>query len=99
MKKIKFSVLMSIYKNDKVSEVRVAIDSLLNQTLLPNQIVIMEDGKVSKKLDDLLESYVKNNKIIEIYKRDKNLGLGLTLNEGLNYCKFDYVARMDAAIY
>ena len=31
MKKIKFSVLMSIYKNDKVSEVRVAIDSLLNQ--------------------------------------------------------------------
>lgn len=99
MKKIKFSVLMSIYKNDKVSEVRVAIDSLLNQTLLPNQIVIMEDGKVSKKLDDLLESYVKNNKIIEIYKRDKNLGLGLTLNEGLNYCKFDYVARMDSDDY
>ena len=99
MKKIKFSVLMSVYKNDKSEDVKVAIDSLLNQTLLPNQIVILEDGKVSKKLDDLLENYSKKHKIIEIYKREQNLGLGLTLNEGLNYCKYDYVARMDADDY
>ena len=99
MKKIKFSVLMSVYKNDNSEYVKVAIDSLLNQTLLPSQIVIFEDGKVSKKLDDLLENYSKKHKIIEIYKREKNLGLGLTLNEGLNYCKYDYVARMDADDY
>lgn len=99
MKKIKFSVLMSVYKNDKSEDVKDAIDSLLNQTLLPNQIVILEDGKVSKKLDDLLENYSKKHKIIEIYKRKQNLGLGLTLNEGLNYCKYDYVARMDADDY
>lgn len=99
MKKIKFSVLMSVYKNDKSEDVKVAIDSLLNQTLLPNQIVILEDGKVSKKLDDLLEDYSKKHKIIEIYKRKQNLGLGLTLNEGLNYCEYDYVARMDADDY
>lgn len=99
MKKIKFSVLMSVYKNDKSEDVQVAIDSLLNQTLLPNQIVILEDGKISKKLDDLLENYSKKHKIIEIYKRKQNLGLGLTLNEGLNYCKYDYVARMDADDY
>ena len=99
MKKIKFSVLMSVYKNDKSEDVKDAIDSLLNQTLLPNQIVILEDGKVSKKLDDLLENYSKKHKIIEIYKREQNLGLGLTLNEGLNYCKYDYVARMDADDY
>ena len=99
MKKIKFSVLMSVYKNDKSEDVKDAIDSLLNQTLLPNQIVILEDGKVSKKLDDLLENYSKKHKIIEIYKREQNLGLGLTLSEGLNYCKYDYVARMDADDY
>lgn len=97
--KIKFSVLMSVYKNDKPEYIKVAVDSLLNQTVLPSQIVIIEDGKVSNDLDNLLENYAKENKIIEIHKREQNIGLGLTLNEGLNYCKYDYVARMDADDY
>lgn len=97
--KIKFSVLMSVYKNDKPEYIKVAVDSLLNQTVLPSQIVIIEDGKVSNDLDNLLENYTKENKIIEIHKREQNIGLGLTLNEGLNYCKYDYVARMDADDY
>ena len=50
MTKIKFSVLMSVYKNDLPDNVDVAINSLLNQTLLPNQIVIMVDGPISKKV-------------------------------------------------
>ena len=97
--KIKFSVLMSVYKNDKPEYVKIAIDSLLTQTTLPSQIVIIEDGKVSNELDSLLDNYAKENKTIEIHKRKQNIGLGLTLNEGLNYCKYDYIARMDADDY
>lgn len=96
MKEIKFSVLMSIYKDDKPKYLKTAIDSILNQTLKPNQYVIMIDGPICDELKDTLLEYEKKNKIIELHFREKNLGLGLTLNEGLNYCKYDYVARMDA---
>lgn len=95
MKKIKFSVLMSVYKNDTVDNVKIAIESLLNQTMLPSQIVIISDGPIPAKLKDLLCEYEKND-LFDIYYRDVNLGLGPTLNEGLLKCKYDYVARMDA---
>lgn len=97
MQEIKFSVLMSIYKGNKVSEIKESIDSLLNQTLMPNQIVIMIDGPVSQDIHKLLDNYANEyTNLIELHYRDKNIGLGLTLNEGLNYCNYEYVARMDA---
>ena len=95
----KFSVLMSVYKNDKYEYLITAIDSILNQTLEPNQFVIMVDGPVSDDIKELLINYSKSNPIIELHFRNENLGLGLTLKEGLNYCKYEYVARMDADDY
>ena len=48
---LKFSVIMSIYKSDKPELVRVALDSLLQQALLPNEIVIVGDGPVPAELE------------------------------------------------
>lgn len=98
MKKIKFSVLMSVYKGDEPENVKYAIESVINQTLLPDQFVIMVDGVVSNEMHNLLDKYAEN-KTIEIHYRDINLGLGLTLNEGIKYCKYEYIARMDADDY
>ena len=96
MSKIKFSVLMSVYKNDKTEYVKTAINSVLNQTLKPDQYVIMIDGPIDDDLKNLLLKYKKKNDIIELHFREENKGLGITLNEGLNYCKYEYVARMDS---
>lgn len=95
MNKIQFSVLMSVYKNDNPNYLETAINSLLNQTLKPNQIVIMVDGPISAELDSILNRF-KNNQLFNIYYRNVNKGLGITLNDGLKKCKYDYVARMDA---
>ena len=92
----KFTVLMSVYYNEKKENLILAIDSLLNQTLAPNQIVIVEDGKLPDDLYNCLEEYSKKHKIIHLIKLDENQGLGNALNEGLKHCKYDYVARMDA---
>lgn len=92
---IKFSVLMSVYKNDKKEFFIEAIESVLNQTLLPNEIVIIKDGEVSEELEDILKSY-ENNKLFNIIQLDKNYGLGLAMRYGINYCKYDWIARMDA---
>jgi len=54
---LKFSVIMSIYKSDVPELVRVALDSLLQQTLLPNEIVIVADGPVPAELEQVVSSF------------------------------------------
>lgn len=54
---MKFSVIMSIYKSDVPELVRVALDSLLQQTLLPNEIVIVGDGPVPAELEQVVSSF------------------------------------------
>ncbi|MBP5355285.1 MAG: glycosyltransferase, partial [Prevotella sp.] len=51
MNDLKISVIMSIYKSDVPEYVRIALDSLLNQTRLPDEIVIVADGPVPAKLE------------------------------------------------
>lgn len=46
MSQLKFSVITSIYKSDRPEYVRIAFGSLLNQTRLPDEIVIVADGPV-----------------------------------------------------
>lgn len=55
---LKFSVIMSIYKSDVPELVRVALDSLLQQTLLPNEIVIVADGPVPAELEQVVSSFM-----------------------------------------
>lgn len=43
---MKFSVIMSIYKSDVPEYLRIALESLLNQTRKPDEIVIVGDGPV-----------------------------------------------------
>ena len=54
---LKFSVIISIYKSDVPELVRVALDSLLQQTLLPNEIVIVGDGPVPAELEQVVSSF------------------------------------------
>lgn len=96
MNEIKFSVLMSIYYKEKSDNLKLALESLINQTLKPDEIVLVEDGALTKELDELIAFYENNYKFIKVLRLQKNVGLGNALNEGLKYCKYDYVARMDS---
>lgn len=98
MKKIDvdYSVLMSIYKNEKPAFFEKSIESMLQQTYKPNEIVIVQDGELTYELKVLLESYKKNYpNLFTIVELKKNLGLGKALDIGLKYCKNELVARMD----
>ena len=58
----KISVLMSTYKNDNVIHLKEAIDSIINQTLKPNEIIIIIDGDIPQKNMDALLDYSKKDK-------------------------------------
>ena len=96
MGKIKFSVLMSVYKKENPVYFKQAINSVINQTLKPSQIVIVCDGTLTKELYDVINYFQEAYPhLFEIIKYSENKGLGKALNIGLKKCKYDYVARMD----
>lgn len=93
----KYSVLMSVYKNDIAQYVKMSIDSMLNQTIYPNQYIIVEDGKLKVDTEKMIKSYKdKYPDLFKIIKIEKNMGLANALNEGLKYAENDLIARMDA---
>lgn len=94
----KFSVLMSIYYKEKPEYFDLCLKSILiNQTVLPNEIVLVKDGKLTHELECVIKKY--QNKfpgIFNVVVLDNNMGLGNALNIGLEKCKYDIVMRMDS---
>lgn len=92
----KFSVLMSVYYKEKPEYLKEAIDSILNQTVPPTEIVIVKDGKLTEELDGILSAYAEKDERFRVIGYDKNRGLGLALKYGVENCKYDIIARMDS---
>ena len=92
----KFSVLMSLYIKEKAAYFEECMQSILNQTVLPDEIVIVKDGPLTPELEAVLTSYVEayvgRYKIVPL---EVNVGLGAALAEGILHCSNDIVARMD----
>lgn len=88
---MKFSVLMSVYANEKKEFLVLALQSIYAQTLRPNEIVLVKDGPLTKELESVIDSYTD----LKVISLEQNVGLGVALNKGLNYCTYDVVARMD----
>lgn len=90
-----FSVLISIYKKEKPEWFRLALDCVLNQTVMPNEIVLVKDGQLTSELDKVIEEYAKCFSHFNIVVNETNLGLGLALQKGVLACKNEIIARMD----
>ena len=95
---LQFSVITSVYKNDKPEYIRVALDSLLvQQTVKPDEIVLVQDGPVSHETSRLLLEYKDNyDEKLNVIKLTQNKGLGNALMLGVENAKYDIVARMDS---
>jgi glycosyltransferase involved in cell wall biosynthesis len=89
-----FSVLMSIYKNDRPAWLKESIDSLLNQTLKADEILIVKDGKLTPELEEILSAYKDSS--IRYLSFENNRGQEISLKEGLIECTHELVARMDS---
>ena len=89
---------MSVYKNDNYIYFEQALNSIYEkQTLKPNQIVIIKDGPLTLKLENVIENFSKSCKCrLDIICLLKNVGLGKALNIGLEKCVYEIIARMDS---
>ncbi len=93
---MKFSVLMSVYKNEKVEFFKQAMDSVLSQTLLPEEIVLIRDGTVYEELQKTIDEYIERYPELFTYvPLEENQGLGNALRVGVEKARNELIARMD----
>lgn len=93
----KYSVLMSVYNQEKPENLQKSIESMMKQTLPPGEFVLVCDGKLDEKLNDVIRWAEENWRDIFVCVRLKeHSGLGEALKEGVLHCKYPYIARMDS---
>ena len=87
---------MSVYKKEKAEYLKLALDSVINQTLTPDEIVLVQDGELTKELYAVIGKYKqKYTAIFKTYALKENQGLGKALNFGMEKCSYELIARMD----
>ena len=93
-----FTLLLSVYDGDRPDYLRRAFHSAVGeQTLCPDQVVIVRDGPVRDELARCLDELQAASPVpVTVVPLERNRGLGPALDAGLAASKFDVVARMDA---
>jgi len=87
---------MSVYIKENPRYLTQSIESILSQTTLADQIIIVKDGPLTNKLEEVIDGFLKKYEaIFTIVDLKENLGLGLALNEGIKASKNELIARMD----
>lgn len=93
-----FSVVMSVYRNDKPSFVKRAVGSIfLEQTRKPDEVVIVVDGPLPENLTTAIKEIEQSAPaVFNIIWLPENKGLGNALRIAVEKAKYDIVARMDS---
>ena len=93
-----FSLLLPVYAGDTADFLRLAFTSSVDdQRLRPSEAVIVQDGPVPQALADELARIEQNSPIpVTLVLLERNSGLTVALNAGLDACAYPVVARMDA---
>lgn len=96
----KYSVLMSVYYQEKPEYLKLAIQSMLDQTVKADEFIIVKDGPLTHELDSVISEYVENNPgLFKIIANPTNLGLGPALRKGVIASRNELIARMDSDDY
>lgn len=94
---MKYSVLMSIYCKVDTEFIKESLNSVINQTLKPDEILIVKDGTLTKEQEDLLELFNKKYKgLFNFITFEKNMGPGYAYEYALKKCKNEFVTLMDS---
>lgn len=94
-----FSVIISVYIKEKPEFFELALQSIADQTLLPDELLIIEDGPLSFQLEEVIKKFKQENAhkfSIQNIKLITNVGLGLALKQGVLNAKNKFIVRMDS---
>lgn len=96
MKLASYSVLISIYLKERPEYLEQSLRCVLNQTVPPNEIVIVKDGPLTEALENILNKFSREyQNLFNIISYEQNMGLWYALSVGVPACKNELIMRMD----
>lgn len=96
----KYSVLMSAYAKVNPEELKLSVSSMLNQTVKPEQFILIWDGPVGDELKNVVNEFEQvNDGVFTIIQLPENHGLAYALNKGIEASRNELIARMDSDDY
>lgn len=87
---------MSLFSKERPAYFDLSMKSIWDdQTRKPDEVVLVEDGPITKELEEIVTKWEKRIPVMKVVRLEKNQGLPIALNEGIKHCDCDYIARMD----
>ncbi len=92
-----YSVSMSVYAGEKPEFLKLSLDSMLSQTHPCKELILVCDGRLGDKLDELINEYEKQYKnIIKVIRFGSPRGVGGCANAALKAAESGYIVKMDS---
>lgn len=95
----KVAVIMSLYRSDCLSNIKIAIDSILDQLYDDTFLFLYRDGPMDNDFDDYAKIISQNTKV-QFFTCEQNKGLAHALNflieKVISHGGFEFIARMDS---
>lgn len=90
----KISIIMPVYNS--VEYLKEAIDSILSQTFMDWEFIIINEFGSNDGSKEIIEQYAKVDNRFILIQNESRLGISESMNMGLQTAKGEYIARMDA---
>lgn len=92
-----FSVLMTVYDKEQPAFLDRSLQSVEEQTVSPDQIVVVTDGPLTPELDRVLDRHqdMVGDKF-RVVRLPKNIGRGRASQAGIDVITTEWIARMDS---
>jgi len=93
---IPVSVVMCVYDGNKLNELKVAVDSILNQTFTKYEFIIVLDGVKREDIKSYLEDLKNSDERVKLIHLLENKGAANAINHAIKSAKGEFIVRMDA---
>lgn len=91
------SVVIPTYENDDPDDLTTALQSVLNQTLPPDEVIVIGDGPLSDGIEDVIDEYeTEYPDVVQLHQLSENQGKGKARQVGVKQASEKIVAMMDA---
>ena len=95
-----FSVSMCVYGGDNPDHFDAALNSVIQQTVQPHEIVLTVDGPIPDAIESVIEKYrnrlAEIEMVFQVIYLEKNMGHGEARRICFKHCSYDLIALMDA---
>jgi glycosyltransferase involved in cell wall biosynthesis len=88
------SIVMSVYARENPDHFRSALNSLLDQTVKPAQIILIKDGPLTVELEEVIVEF-EIPLDLHVIPLSNNVGLAAALNAGLGFASQPWIMRFD----